>query len=409
MAYENVKLLKSNFTMVDGYFYMMNEDVDALIVKTDDGTQAFSYPLDTTISNPIVSMEHDGRNFWTLESLGGNSVAIRRWYIHNYVCKLRDTFNLNSSGSHNYLSQAFTVEHYHRSFSGVEPAGSNNLSINDTSNMTSGQTLTLGPNSSGQIEEVTINSVGSGFVLINGTTTYAYTTNDPISFYSYIWLFNDYDGTTGGTGALYKISAYTGSYISKTAGGEFYGIKASTFYDMSYVDATWADALCYVRGTNTIFLNPADLNDNFGSMAMDNLEDDQATTIDIYDLAIEGANVYRLQLKATYYGTTGTFADSTYNYQLSTLDPFVTSISLSADPAILPANNTNESDITAIVKDQFNQPINGKDVNFTDDDTVGYITNPTVATNAEGVAETKYHSGTQAREVKITATAQQTT
>jgi hypothetical protein len=407
MAYENVRLRKQNFTMVDGYFYFMDEDTDSLIVKTDDGTQAFSYPLDTTISNAIICIEHDGRNFWTLESLGGNSVAVKRWYINNYVCKLRNTFNLNASGSHLYSSSAMTIEHYHRTFSGAESAGSNNLSISDTSSMSSGQTLTLGPNSSGQIEEVTINSVGAGFVLINGTTSYSYDSGDPISFYTNIWLFNNYDGITASAGALYKISAYTGSVISKTQGGEFFGITACTFYDMSYVDGSWADAICYVRGTNTIFLNPADLNDNFGSMAMDNVEDDQATNIAIYDLTIEGANVYRLQLKATYYGSTGTFADNTYNYQLSTLDAFITSISLRADPAILPANATNESDITAIVKDQFNQPIVSKNVNFTDDDTNGYITTPVVATDGNGVAATKYHSGTQAREVKITATAEQ--
>ena len=37
MAYENIKLRKRNVAVVDGYFYMMDEDVDALIVKTDDG------------------------------------------------------------------------------------------------------------------------------------------------------------------------------------------------------------------------------------------------------------------------------------------------------------------------------------------------------------------------------------
>jgi hypothetical protein len=156
-----------------------------------------------------------------------------------------------------------------------------------------------------------------------------------------------------------------------------------------------------------IFLNPANLNDNFGSMVMDNLEDNLSTTISIYDVTIEGSNVYRLQLKATYYGSTTTFADSTYNYQLSTLDEFITSISLRADPAILPANGVNEADITAVVRDQFNQPIASKLVEFTDDDSNGYITSPSVNTNGAGVATTKYHAGTTAREVKITATAQQ--
>jgi len=123
---------------------------------------------------------------------------------------------------------------------------------------------------------------------------------------------------------------------------------------------------------------------------------------------MEGVNVYRLQRKATYYGATYTFSDGTYSYQLSTLEPFITSISLRANPAILPANGVNTSQITAIVKDQHNLPIGGKLVYFTDDDANGAITGPNPAnTDSDGVAETTYTAGTAAREVKITATAQQ--
>jgi len=129
MAYENITLRKQNVVVVDGYFYMMDEDTDSLIVKTDDGTQAFSYPLDTTIDTEISSLEHDGRNFWALENLAGNDIRIRRWYIDNYVLKLRDTFSLVETGSHKYESDAFTVEHYHIEFSGNEAAGQSMLSI----------------------------------------------------------------------------------------------------------------------------------------------------------------------------------------------------------------------------------------------------------------------------------------
>ena len=409
MSYENIKLRKQNVVVVDGYFYMFDEDVDALIVKTDDGTQAYSYPLSNTISNQVLSLEHDGRNFWTLEDPGGDSVIIKRWYLNNYVCKLRNTFTMAASGSHKYASDAFTVEHYHREFTSNASAGGNSISM-DTTNLVSGETLYLGPNSSGQSEEVVANVVSPGSTTIYGTLSYDYngsTSPDAISFYKDLWLFNDYDGISSAVGALYKIDAYTGAYTTHSGGGEFYNVKAATFYDMSSVDVTWGDAICYVKGTNMIFLNPADLNDNFGSMVMDNVEDDQATTIAIYDTTIEGSNVYRLQLKATYYGSTTTFDDSTYNYQLSTLDPFITSISLRANPAILPANGVNESDITAVVKDQFNQPIVSKTVEFTDDDSDGYIVTTSVNTNANGVAATKYHSGLTAREVKVTATAQQ--
>ena len=147
-------------------------------------------------------------------------------------------------------------------------------------------------------------------------------------------------------------------------------------------------------------------------MTMDNLEQDQATTITIYDVTIEGVNVYRLQRKATYYGTTYTFAGTNYSYQLSTLEPFITSISLRANPAILPANGVNTSTITAIVRDQFNLPIESKLVYFTEDDDstppAGSITGANPAnTNSDGVATTLYRAGTTAREVKITATAEQ--
>jgi hypothetical protein len=121
---------------------------------------------------------------------------------------------------------------------------------------------------------------------------------------------------------------------------------------------------------------------------------------------MEGVNVYRLQTDATYYGET--YEWSSFNYQLSTLEPFITSISLRANPAILPANNTNLSVLTAIVKDQFNIPISGKSVTFTADDPVGSIQIPNPqSTDGDGIAITSYRAGNSAREVKITATAQQ--
>lgn len=414
MAYENITLRKQNVTMVDGYFYMIDQDQDALIVKTDDGTQAYSYPLDTTLTDLVKSLEYDGRNFWSLENLSGNNITIRRWNIENYVLKLRDTFAKTEDGSHKWDSEAFTIQHYHLEFSGNEAVGQSNLSVTTGGNFTltvelsSGMTVFLGPNSSGQSEEADVNSVGADFININGTTTYAYSTSDPISFYNRIWVFNDYNGTDGSTGALYRLNAYTGSYQSKTAGGEYKDVASCTFFDMSDTFGAGSNAICYIKTTNMIFLDPNDLADSFGSMTMDNVEDDQATIIPIYDVTMEGTNVYRLQRKATYYGTTYTFADSTYNYQLSTLDTFITSISLRANPAILPANGVNTSTITAIVKDQFNLPIASKLVTFTEDDPVGSIigANP-ATTNAAGTAITTYQAGTSAREVKITATADQ--
>ena len=409
MPYENIRFRKPCITIVDGYFWSIDEDIDSVILKTDDGTVAFSYPLSETITNTILSLEYDGRNIWTLENTDTDQMTVKRWYINNYVCSLRNIFNFVPSGSHNFSSEAFTVEHYHTAFSDIEYAGSAILSVYDGSKMDSGYTVVLGPNNSGQIEEVTVSSAAPDHVNINGTTQYTHEKDTPISFYKNIWLFNDYDGVDEG-GALYKFSAYTGSLINYYPSGSFNDIRACSFYDMSSVFGADSNSICYIKGTNMIFLNPDDLNDSRGAMTMDNVKSDQATLIDVYDFVIEGSNVYRLQLEATYYGSTATFSQGPYNYQLATLNSFITSISLSADPAILPANSgggSNSSNITAIVKNQFNLPIVSKLVFFTEDDPNGYVTPGNSNTNANGVATTVYTAGTSARETRLTATAQQ--
>lgn len=406
MAYENITLRKRNVVMVDGYFYMIDEDLDNLIVKTDDGTQAFSYPLDTTISTEISSLEFDGRNFWTLENLGLDAIRIRRWYIDNYVLKLRDDYYKPATGSDKYESDAFTVEHYHIEFTGTETSPTSNLSITDGSKLSNNMTITLGPNAAGEVEECTVSSAGSDWVITTTDIIYDYQAGDPITFYTKFWVFNDYDGLNL-TGALYEFSAYGAGLVNKYSGGAYANVDACTFYDVSDVYGAGSDSICYIKGTNMIFLDPDDIATSFGSMVMDNVEDDNATVIAIYDVTIEGDNVYRLQLKATYYGTTYSFAAGNYSYQLSTLSPFITSISLSADPAILPADLVSASVITAIVKDQFLNPIASKLVYFTDDDTNGYIVSSPVSTDSLGVATTSYKAGSTANEVRITATVAQ--
>lgn len=457
MTYENITLRKQNVTMIDGYFYMLDQDQDAMIVKTDDGTQAYSYPLDTTISNQVVSMEHDGRNFWTLENPGSNTIKIKRWNIENYVLKLRDDFNMPPDGSHNYQSEALAIEHYHLRFKSTSSPSVNPrimsmyipktkiANVDLTQKLSSGMIVSLGPNSDGQNEDVQVTSVtvqtlGSTETIYNvnlnadiqntyngptasGSSDYREKYGDPGSFYNRIWVFNNWDGKSGSQGALYQINAYTGTYQTRFAGGEYKDVEACTFFDVpNYIldqDApsvsNWPkfNSIAYARTTNTIFLNVGvgstpNFDNSYGSMTMDNVEDDLATVIPIYDLTMEGVNVYRLQRKATYYGTTYTFDASTFNYQLSTLEPFITSISLRANPAILPANQVNTSEITAIVKDQFNIAISGKLVYFTEDDPVGIIIGANPAnTDSDGVAVTTYRAGNTAREVKITATAQQ--
>jgi hypothetical protein len=415
MSYENLKLTKQNFTVDQGYFYSFDQDQDSLIAKTDDGNTSFSYPFDTLMTKEVLSAEFDGVYFWSLEDPGATNIIIRRWLIDNYICKLQKTFNFVGGGSHEYDSEAFSVEHYHTTLNGVTVSGSSTLYLNKYSDhnsmnftTTSGDPLTLhiGPNSNGEEEDVEVSTTISGGVTISGTTQYGYASGDKVNYYTHIWMFNNYNGVIS-AGALYKFDAYTGDYLTKYESGTYKDVSAATFYNVnSFTEYGNVDTLAYVKSTNTLFIDISQGTlPHYGSMVMDNVKMDEATLIKVYDMVMDDQNVYRLQKGATYYEDDYTWAN--HNYQLSSLDSFVTSISLAAYPAIIAANQVSTSDIIAIVKDQFLQPIVARLVTFSDDNTIGVIIGSPDNTDADGKAQVVYKSGTDATEVKITAVVEQ--
>ena len=430
MASENIKLNKTNqanFTAHNGYFYTFDHAQDNLLQKTDDGNTSFSYPYDTLMSNLVRSAEFDGVYFWSLEDPGGgNNTTIRRWLIDNYVCKLQQTFAYTAGGGHNYDSQAFSVEHYHTTFSSPTNSGSTTLPMTDYSDhpsinftTTSGDPLTLhlGPNSNDEEEDVYVDTVISGGVTISGATSsgtdYSYAAGDPIQYYTHVWMFNNFDGTSSTTGALYKFDAYTGEYITRYVSGAYKDIKAATFYKVDSFSSLYGiiDTLCYIKTTNLLFINTGQAGATlpyYGSMVMENIQDDEATVISVYDITMDDQNIYRLQDKPDGTGTTWSF----YSYLLSSLDAFVTSISLAAYPAMIAANLTSTSLITAFVKDQFWQPVTSKNITYTIDGSDGAHfdgadPNPDNL-DGDGKSNITLISGNTAREVKVTAVVEQT-
>jgi hypothetical protein len=418
MGSENVKLRKRNFTTFDGYFYTIDEDQDNLLQKTDDGNTSFSYPFDTLMGQECASLEHDGVYFWSLHDTGSNDMAIYRWKIDNYVCKLQQALSFTETGAHKYQSEAFSVAHYHTTFSSPVSSGATNLNVNkyaDDSTLmgfttTSGDPLTLhlGPNDSGQEEDVQVSTASGSVITIASGTTYVYAAGDEVNFYTYLWMFNNYDGISSAVGALYKFDAYTGDYITRYAGGAYTNVKAATFYRLQSVfnDYPDIDTLAYVKQTNTLFVNVEAAGATlpyYGSMVMENIKADEATVIDIYDIAMDGVNVYRLQKTPD---GTATVWDN-YSYELSSLVGFITSISLSADPAILPANGSATSNIVGYVRDQFWEPVDGREVTFTFTGPGTSITSPDT-TDVNGRVDAVFTAGASADEIKITAKAEQT-
>jgi len=417
---ENIKLRKRNFTVNEGYFFTIEEDRDNLLQKTDDGNTAFSYPLDNLITNAVLSLEFDGVYFWALEDSGTDTMRVRRWKIDNYVAKLQQTIDFVSV-SHAYNSEAFSVEHYHDTLaSGVTASGTLiSLSTYGTDTDLMGFTTTamdpltvhIGPNTNGEEEDVQVSSViGDGSITTVSGIIYSYAQNDPVNFYTNIWLFNNADELDTATGALYKFDAYTGEYIKHYPGGAYRDIDAATFYKVnSFTDYGDVDTLAYIKSTNTLFINVGEEHEGklryYGSMVMGNVQSDEYTVLTVYDLSMDDQNVYRLQK-----GPDGGTGESwtTYSYELSSLDSFVTSISLAAYPAVIAANGVSTTDIIAIVKDQFLQPIVGRLVYFSENGDGSIVGGTPINTDGQGLAQTIYKAGTSAMEVKVTAVVEQT-
>lgn len=421
MAGENIRLQttnQTNFAAYGGYFFVADYAQDNLLQKTDDGNTAFSYPFDILLSNPIKDLQFDGVYFWTLENPAGTSSIIKKWKIENYVCKQQQVISLVGDASHSYDVNTFSIEHYHTEFSSAAVSGSTTIYLDKYSDdshamgfaTTSGVNLTLhlGPNNNGEEEDVILDSTVSGGITVTSPIQYTYDDGDGINFFTYLWIFNNYDGTSSATGALYKFDAYNGDYITRYASGAYKDVTAATFYNVdSFAAYGDVDTLCYIKGTNSLFVNTSGAGVSlpyYGSMVMNNISSDLFTLINPIAVTMDDQNVYRLQLRQD--GTGSNW--STYNYQLSTLDSFVTSISMVAYPATIAANTIDTSTIIATVKDQFLQPISGRTVYFSEDDTVGSVSPATPSTNTDGVATTVYTSGNTARLVKITALVNQT-
>ena len=246
MAYENIRCEKPHMTIVDGYFYHIDEGSDVLVQRTDDGDTVFNYPLSSVLPYALTSFEHDGVNFWSMYNIT-NGVSIGKWKIENYNLMLKKVFEFTP----NFTSETFTVEHYHDTlYSGILVSGVQ-LYLNEyISHVTSGTLLTIGPNSSGYTEEVIVNTVSGSCICLASGVQYTYDEGAVVNFYNHLWVFNDV-----GDGTLHKIDAYTGENLITYSGTEYKNITACTFSKVEEVEDHPVDVLVYEKDTNLKFLN----------------------------------------------------------------------------------------------------------------------------------------------------------
>lgn len=388
MAKENIKFPRSHVAISDDYFYYCDERNNTLNVKVCNGDTVFSYPFEYSLGGrQVKSLEYDGRYFWTLQQ--GDSIddsVIKKWYLDNYTCKLYDTIELNKTSNDVFRCKTFTLEFYNTTLSSNVESNQAQISINSYyDKITPGTILTLGPNKDGLYEDVTVTgTINSADELgLDFYTSNSYSEETPVYFATNLWLINDYTHLNFG-GSLYKIKLSNNRIERVIEDSDFELVNSSCFYNSGV-----SQYILYVVGTTLRFFNAVtELNET--SMLLDNRKTDNSE-ITIYDIKVKEDSLFRLQKAANYYNSD--YSWETYNYQVATIRPFVDSVSVAANPTILPSNGINTSEITISVRDQYNNPIKYKPVLLTDDDATGFVTSGEVFTNLYGVAKAYYRAG----------------
>lgn len=112
----------------DGYFYMMDHDLNVLVKKVDDGSTSFTYPTDSYLSSQARSLEYGGGYFWTLHSNDEKSVIIKKWFIENFICKLKGSYTIGNFSDTDvmadYVTDDFDDGSYDPPWSKEGPSGS---------------------------------------------------------------------------------------------------------------------------------------------------------------------------------------------------------------------------------------------------------------------------------------------
>lgn len=422
---QNIRLINPNVTRLEGYFYSFNEETDVMIQKTDDGTLAFAFPLDTPITNEVTSLEFDGESFWTMEDITNGTpedgFIIRRWVTENFVMVLQQTFTFATDSNDTFESSAFTVERYEGTLTSgaVENTDNTNVSFDTTifNLLTPGTKMFIGPSTklgfTGESESVTVNSTSAGNkVTFTSPLTNGFNSGDPIVFSKNIWFFNEHFLKTLDVGALYKVGALDGSILGRTQGGAFKTVSSTDFVEIDSFTGSLAihnkPFLIFIRTNNLLFIdiNDSNLLTELSSI-QNNLSVDTTTVFEVFDLAHEGDTIFRLQTSFNINGDES--SESTFNYQLATFKPFPTAISLTAVPAILPADSgASSSLITAIVTDQYALPFGagGSTIQFATTGGgagSGLSETGTISLPANGTVSVTYTTGDEAGLVTISA------
>ena len=277
MVYENIRFHQPHMVVQDGYFYLLDYTQGLLSQKLSNGNTGFQYPInipntftDYTVGG-VICLQYDGCSFWSLQKFSdGSGLLIRRWFIDNYICLLKNQFPfINTLNFLKYDASTFCIEHYTTTLYSDAPDGINTIYISEYTEFAvfPGSFIMLGPNKLNQSEFVTVLSVDVLTITLTSPVIYTYLQGDDVNITASIFLFNNYVGySTSNEGSLLVLSPDTGVLISKNDDIEYKNVTASKFYRLRNVLQDYPDVftLAYISGTN---LKLRDMRDLYGYRA----------------------------------------------------------------------------------------------------------------------------------------------
>ncbi len=405
MVFENVRFEHGNLTVdvADGAgFVTMDHDVNKLIKKTSAGAVTFSYFLDTDIINEVVSLEHDGHHYWSLERSGLAGFIVRKWLIGaDNLVRVVSTASFSSSMSNNYKVYTMAVEWYQDDLDGAVVVNDTSFDVSDGSVVQIGDKLSIGPSTFagfiGDVAETTITNKVGNTLTVSPAVTASFTANDPIYFTRSLFIFSDEAPFNTNIGSLYKLDPITNGVLAINTSNMFFGIRAATFFK---------NKLMFIKGGEIIWLNPLSQT-IFKSQAIDNLELFRGAHYNAFDLAGFSDTIYRLEDHKVFLNGSDEYEEEIWaelNYNTSNTVPEVYFLAVKANPPMLHAavaGLTPTSRITVQVLDQFRTPVFNRLVSLAS--TGGALSPTSDTTDADGFIVSTYTTNSTVGLIEIEA------
>lgn len=415
MAYENIRLVQSNFCLGPQSGTICTIDMTnpqtVLRIKSLGGATIIDLSLSSNILNSNVRIEYvgppnltevrDDLTFFTFEKVSNSVCMIKRWETRLAYRELllKEEIVKYTSGDERYNAIDFAVEYYYRKFT-MPNEYYNYLDMDNVENIKTGTKLFIGPSTDtsnlGATEAVTvthiINYINGKRVYLSSPLQNQYATNDLITFYSHVYIYSSEGYANDATkGTLFKLDGYTWNTTEIDTKPIYKRVTGSRWCMM-------AGSIASIIGPNILFVKPYDSYLNWQSLFMNNVEADNNTIFPVHDVVFDSYTIYKLQKKITKKDDDGlktTVNWDNYNIQADSLLPYSCSVVTWLAQSIIAGYNKNV-DINVQVRDQFHIGLRDVYINFYKSGDQGALFDPlsgAVATDLNGKATINYRSG----------------